>query len=229
MIDFKVARLRSKMQAYRRMIDQANKIIDDGLLACPDAYVACSFGKDSLVMLDLVMRVNPAVQAGFIKWQESDLMYNFSEVEQKWAERGANIHTLHMTRTSLDERVDDRFEQLANISAAHGSFVGLRAEESKGRRMTLRSNGVVYKSKKGFWRICPLAWWSTEDIAAYVYENDLPMLDIYKTDGFEQRTASRVPRNDYFIRQEMLQKLRMRDPLSFQKLEQLYPEVSEYV
>ena len=229
MITRDVGRLRSKMAGYRKAIDRAKGIIHEGLEKCPDAFVACSFGKDSSVLLDLVKREKPDIEARFVRWDESALLYDFDRVIGEWEGRGVDITQIHLQRDSLDDKVADRWERMAKARPAGGSFVGLRAQESKGRRITLAANGTVYKNVKGFWRICPLAWLQTEDIAAYIYEHDLPTLSVYDEEGFQERTASRVPRNDYMIRQEMLNKLAARDPIAFARLEQIYPEVSEYV
>jgi 3'-phosphoadenosine 5'-phosphosulfate sulfotransferase (PAPS reductase)/FAD synthetase len=228
MIDLNCARVRSKMPSYKRKIEKAVEIIREGLEICKNPYVACSFGKDSSVLLHMVMQIDPKIEARFIAWPESELIHNFSEVINQWLLLGANIKRLDLNRSSLDDKVADRFDILSNMSESDGSFVGLRADESKGRRITLVKDGVIYKNKQGFYRICPLAWFSTEDIAAYIYQHNLPTLKIYKDGGFNLRTTSRIPRPNFGIREEMLRGLKRRDPWAFQKLIEIYPEVKEY-
>lgn len=229
MITRDVGRLRSRMASYKRAVSRAEQIVKDGLEVCPTAFVACSFGKDSAVILDIVRKIKPDIEARFVRWSESSLLYDFDRVISEWESLGVKITQIHLERATLDDKVSDRWEKMAQIAPAGGSFVGLRAQESKGRRITLAKSGVIYQNIKGFWRICPLAWMQTEDIAAYIYEHNLPTLSVYDEEGFQERTASRVPRNDYLIRQEMLNKLAMRDPVAFARLKAIYPEVSEYV
>lgn len=228
MIDEKCARLWAKNARYKKKIGAANKIIEDSLKVCDRPFVACSFGKDSAVLLDLVMKIIPDVEARFVRWPETNIINNYDEVISQWIGLGANVKILDLSRESLDDKVGDRWDQLSKISYSDGSFVGLRADESKGRRMTLIANGVIYKSVKGFYRICPLASWKNEDIAAHVVSNNLPTLNTYKEFGYQTRTAARIPRADFHIREQMLRDLKARDIIAFNELQKIYGEVSEY-
>ena len=228
MIDDKCAELWCKTTIYKKRIASANKIILDGLNVCKQPFVSCSFGKDSAVMLHLVQNHVRNIEARFLRWPETNIINNYEDVIAQWDALGANIKILDMARDRLNENVADRWSSLAKISDSDGSFVGLRADESKGRRITLRANGVVYKSKSGFYRICPLAYWKSEDVAAYAYQHDLPMLNTYKDSGYQSRTSSRIPRSDFGIREEMLRDLKIKNPAGFKELEKIYSEVSEY-
>ncbi|WP_294833266.1 phosphoadenosine phosphosulfate reductase family protein [uncultured Gilliamella sp.] len=227
MIDIECAKIRAKMPSFKRKVQVAKEIIKNGLSLCDKTIVSCSFGKDSAVLLHLVMQEKPDIEARFISWDETNLIHNFNDVIAEWKKLNANIKVINLSRLTLDEKVKDRFDKLTQ--EANGSFVGLRIDESKGRRITLLKDGVIYKNKQGFYRICPLAYFSTEDIAAYIYLHKLPTLQIYKIEGFQERTTSRIPRANFGIRQEMLQRLKQRDLQAFQKLQEIYPEVSEYV
>lgn len=229
MITEEMGRLRSKHSGYIKKLAKANEIIQHGLAVCSNPFVSCSFGKDSAVLLHMVMKHRSNIEARFIKWPESYLIYDFEKVIEAWIALGANVKILELTRESLNDKVRDRWLRLAAMNEADGSFVGLRADESKGRRMTLISNGTVFKNKNGFYRICPIAFFNTEDVAAYIYQHNLPTLNIYKQEGFQKRTSSRIPRNDFFIRQEMIQNLRLRDYSSFKKVLDMFPEIEEYV
>lgn len=214
--------------AYLRKVEQARHIINDGLAACSLPYVAMSFGKDSAAMLHLVQQVRPDVEARFIRWTESQYLDDFERVIAEWQNHGINLSILDMHRGSINENGGDRWEALQQLSPADGFFVGLRAQENKNSRgMTLKVHGTVYRLANGLWRICPLAWWSTDDVAAYTIQHDLPMLDAYRADGFDKRTSARVPRAT--VRSEALHGLKVRDPSRFEKLCQAYPEVLEWL
>lgn len=225
----KIGRLHSRLSSYKARKQKALALVQEMIELCPDAYVSCSFGKDSAVLLHLAMQVNPHIEARFLKWDESDLLHDYPRVEKEWQDLGANIKILHISRKSLDERVASRWQQLADIRQASGNFVGMRASESKVRRITLRKDGVIYKRKNGTYRLCPIAWWSDNDIAAYTYEHNLPILDAYLKDGVTARTTSRIPRNDWQIRSEVLNKIKIERPEDFRKLAEIYGEVNEYV
>lgn len=220
-------RARSLTAAYSRRIDEALAIIDRALDLCEAPYVACSFGKDSAVLLDLVRRRVPDIEARFIRWPETEYLGNYDEVIQAWRDRGANIVILDLQRASLDEKVSGRWKMLREMTPTDGVFIGLRAEESVARRTTLMVHGTLFQSKDGYRRISPLAWWRTIDVAAYITEHDLPTLDTYRQRGFSERTASRIPRAE--VRGERLRQIRADDPQAWLGLVQIYPEVEEWV
>lgn len=222
------AKAHMRRGAYLQKIEQARRIIDDGLAACSMPYVAMSFGKDSAAMLHLVQHVQPNIEARFVRWTESQYLDDFDRVIAEWQQRGISLSILDMHRDSINEKGRDRWDKLQQLSTADGFFVGLRAQENqKSRGMTLKVHGTVYKLASGLWRICPLAWWSTDDVAAYTIQHNLPMLDAYKADGFEQRTSARVPRAT--VRSEALHSLKVRDPQRFAALCREYPEVTEWL
>jgi 3'-phosphoadenosine 5'-phosphosulfate sulfotransferase (PAPS reductase)/FAD synthetase len=222
-MDLKEAAYRAHAMSagYARRVDEALALIDQGLALCRAPYVACSFGKDSAVLLDLVMRRAPDIEARFIRWPETEHLGNYSEVIEAWRARGARIHILDLWRASLDEKVGDRWKMLRDT--ADGVFIGLRAEESLARRTTLLVHGTLFHSKEGHYRISPLAWWRTRDIAAYVVTHDLPTLTPYKRHGFSERTSSRIPRAS--VRGDLLRQIRSEDPQAWAGLVALYPEV----
>lgn len=223
------ARLYAKLPVYRRRLVQAMAVIEEGLARCDRPYVACSFGKDSAVVLHMVRQFMPDVQARFISWPETELLGDYERVMNEWRALGADIRVLHLTRKTLDEKVADRWLQLHAIEPADGYFSGMRKEESRARRVILNSQGAVaYIKQSDTVRICPIADWKTEDVAAYVVEHDLPTLKAYQDHGFEARTASRVPRAAFSIREQALEQLRQDDPAAYRQLERMYPEVAQW-
>lgn len=62
-----------------------------------------------------------------------------------------------------------------------GSFVGLRADESRGRSWYARAWGTVHRSAKdGTYQVCPLLGWSAMDVYAYLVSRDLPIHPYYQ-------------------------------------------------
>lgn len=209
---------------YQRRLAEAQEIIRKGLASC-DPYVACSFGKDSAVILHMAMQERPDIEARFIRWPETDHLGNYDEVISMWEAIGARIKTLHLSRASLDEKVSGRWDALRDGAA--GVIIGLRASESKARRTTLGIHGTVFRSKSGVWRISPLAWWTTQDVAAYIMQHNLPTLDTYKKHGFGARTASRIPRQQ--VRGEVLRRIKQENPAAFSSILEIYPDAAEWV
>jgi 3'-phosphoadenosine 5'-phosphosulfate sulfotransferase (PAPS reductase)/FAD synthetase len=219
-------RLHARLPAHRRRVEAAAALIGRALSELsPRPFVACSFGKDSAVLLHLVQQQCPDIEARFLRWPETELMGDFDRVIGEWRARGANVCELDLWRASAGERVPDRWARLQALSPAAGYFIGLRAEESKGRRASLRCHGDYYTLASGLVRVAPLAWWALADVAAYVAVHDLPTLKNYRELGIAARTASRVPRASGDARQMALTDLQRMDPVAHARLRQLYPDL----
>lgn len=216
----------ARMPSHAKRVDEARRCVEVALEKCAQPYVAFSCGKDSAAMLHMVQQFVPGIEARFIRWTESELLDDFERVIREWQARGINLTILDLHRDSIFERGGDRWQQLQELSPCDGYFIGLRAEESRARRMTLKAHGDIYRMANGLLRISPLAWWKTEDVAAYTVTHDLPTLNAYVTDGFDQRTSARVPREE--VRSESLTALRIRDPQRWNLLCAKYPEVATY-
>lgn len=221
------ARLHQKLETHQRRVAQAQDIIAKSLEVCGNPYVACSFGKDSSAMLHLVLCYAPSIEVRFLRWTESQMLDDFDRVIEWWLNRGINLHIIDMHRDSIDEKAGDRWQKVEEFSPCDGYFIGLRADESRGRRITLSKDGEIYVRKDGMVRLAPLAWWRTIDVAAYTLAHDLPMLDAYNAGGFEQRTSARVPRES--VRPNALSELKRRDIGRFNALVSKYPEARAYV
>lgn len=177
-------------------------------------------------MLHLVTAVRPDVAVRFIRWRgETEAIDDYGAVIAWWRERGINLEEVEFSRASLDVAAPERWQTDGRYD---GYFIGFRAEESRGRRATLRHNGPVYTKADGMVRIAPLAWWSEVDVGACIVEAGLPLLESYGGD-LSRRTSARVPRGDYGIRERMLAGLKRRDPAAFNELARRFPEVSNYV
>src|SRR5690606_32616903 len=150
----------------------------------------------------LVHEKRPGVEARFVRWVESAFLHDYEAVMGAWTSRcpELRIRVLDLDRDSIDERVADRWVRLQTMTPAGGYYIGLRADESTCRRVPLRVHGTPYRTAAGLWRIAPLAYWTTRDVAAYNTLHDLPRLAAYDAEGWETRTTSRVPRDSHGIR-----------------------------
>ena len=123
-----------------------------------------------------------------------------------------------------------------------GSFIGLRKQESQTRKVALNSNsgygsrseGYCHKMKnplaRGLWHACPLAEWRLEDLGAYLYTHDAPLLQTYIDYGLASRTVGRV--NDRISvsnagqNTNSLAMLKASDPERYNRLLNLFPDLS---
>lgn len=162
-------------------------------------YVSFSAGKDSAVIAHACHAVRPdipmlMVDPGVpIHWtaEERDEWCGYAyregwnlrlfpwdkyatERPQEAAEYRASVHA-------------DMFCDLTAYAEQHGltrRVMGLRAEESPGRRMSLGRDRGVSES-----RICPISLWSGADVWTYIVSEGLPWLSIYDHLGPDARNG----------------------------------------
>lgn len=221
MIEVKTAKIYAQLNQYKRLVEKTDIFIKDCLKKVKNPYVACSFGKDSSVMLHLVLKNYPQIKVRFIRWKfETEFIDNFDEIISKWGD--INLDQIEFSRDSLADKRKDRYK----TEGYDSYFIGLRKGESFARRVTLKKHGKFFKNKAGMIRISPIADWTEQDIAAYMFSNNLPVLSTYLKQGINSRTTSRIPREDFGIRQSFLIDLKQRDFSAYQNLINHFPEVT---
>lgn len=228
MINFELERQKSlvysRMPEHKFLVQKTKRFIDWALSQVKSPYIACSFGKDSAVMLHLVLSSNSDVDVRFIRWNnETEFLSNYDEVINEW--NLDNLTQVTLERTTLSDKRKERY----SCENYDSFFIGFRKDEAKGRRITLKKDGKFFKMKDGKTRIAPLSDWTEKNIMAYTFEYDLPILDTYKAYGFSQRTTSRVPREDYGIRSQSLKTLKAKNISHFNQLSKHFPEIGNYV
>ena len=226
-IERKTAQLWERNYNYRKLLRQTQYFIADALHKVSRPYIACSFGKDSSVMLHLIMQENPNISVAFVEYPETCLLDNYEEVIGSW--KCKNLHRIFINadiEASVNEK--DILPAWAIKNGFDAAFVGIRKEESKGRRITLRMLGKMYTAKNGQTRICPLSDWTLKDIAAYTYVNDIPLLNTYKQHGIMQRTTTGLADDIYGFREAQLLRLKQADITKYNLLLNQYQNLARY-
>lgn len=205
----------SRSVVFERRLKRAREIVADGLSRCENPYVAFSGGKDSEVMLHLVLEQKPDVSVRILTSGETRILHrNFDGVLDWWRERylDMDFREVLIDRVFSEEWKDSSWYEQRKASHgdlgrhahkggnSHGHFdavfMGLRADESRDRRMSLRNHGPIYRyagnRREVDWRICPLAFLKLEDIAAGIVCNDIPLLSTYHSEGIHARTTLRL-------------------------------------
>jgi 3'-phosphoadenosine 5'-phosphosulfate sulfotransferase (PAPS reductase)/FAD synthetase len=211
--------------SHKLAIQQSTIIVEDALLLCVNPYLACSFGKDSAVMLDIVLSKKPDIAVKFLRWEgESENLNNYDEVIVMYKNRypSLNLCIYDARRESLSTKSENRWDVFTKKQPHDGYFVGLRCEESMVRRSSIKKLGVIYKKADGMIRVCPIAFLRQKDISAYVISKDLPMLDAYHSLGLETRTSSRIPRLK--LRANAMALLRLHNPDGYDALKSKFPD-----
>lgn len=171
----------ASLPVFKRKIASA-KLLIENTLAKDGAYVAVSWGKDSVVLLHLCQQIQPDILAFFYTGYWMDAYDNFTEVCNQYTERfPTNLIVWEQKKEDVLSSqtlrmVGDKFAKQLCVNTV---FLGLRKEESKRRRLSLVNRGISYTYKNGITRVCPLADWQFIDIWAYTTLFNLPYLSSY--------------------------------------------------
>jgi 3'-phosphoadenosine 5'-phosphosulfate sulfotransferase (PAPS reductase)/FAD synthetase len=166
--------------AHRNVVEQAKEIIIAGLAKYRRTYVSFSGGKDSLAMLHLILAY------------DSEIMVMHWDYGPYFMPRPVLSETLALAdklNVCLRVETSPQYEQLGrqafNIwgrdflakltpilrqDGYEAVFVGLRAEESLGRRRRL----LAGRSLGAMPEMWPLMYWRWQDVWAYLLSCDLP-------------------------------------------------------
>jgi phosphoadenosine phosphosulfate reductase len=148
-------------------------------------YVAFSGGKDSTVVLDLVLAANPSID---ICWYDDGWDYPETLEFLEATEARLGKHILRVTYppehlwAGADPDREHPSDMLAHeINDRYASvFLGLRAQESGMRRWLFAGRGYLYWHKGDKqWHCCPIYDWSVADVWAYIAEHELPYNAVY--------------------------------------------------
>jgi phosphoadenosine phosphosulfate reductase len=182
---------------YKRMtakIDKALRVINNMLTVAPHSYVAVSWGKDSSVLLDLCIKVNPEIEIIWVDRGEGGDVPEVYELVKYYQNKGYNIRQLRTPLSILDLHRQYSLNELETNGAISknlkttfglieheydGFFWGIRAEESKGRRRLAMSKKEIFQRKSGLFTCEPLIWWNAAEIWAYIYHNNVTYNPFY--------------------------------------------------
>jgi 3'-phosphoadenosine 5'-phosphosulfate sulfotransferase (PAPS reductase)/FAD synthetase len=185
------ARAYAATRQHQAAVLAAQRIIDAAYDRTPHWYVSVSGGKDSTVVLDLVRQIVPDAPAvAFVqKWMLPETIAYLRSVSDLAPVAARDVGDLEYT----DGRWRDETEARAvwpavtwlpwtDAAADHrygrredGAFLGLRADESRGRRMNMRTRGVLYHNQTADQLVCtPIVRWTVADVWAYVLSRNIP-------------------------------------------------------
>lgn len=184
-------RLHAKIKGHQWRVMQAREIVYDALQLMQNPYIALSGGKDSTVTASLVWEINPKVPAVYF-----DADCGFPETDQL-LDRLSACHTIIrqkvepfldlIARTGgliADEKasgkaiykatVADPIEDVLHAYHFDGVFLGLRSDESEGRRKSVLIHGPLYRYRSDdILRCLPVGKWTYDDIWAYIVEHNI--------------------------------------------------------
>jgi phosphoadenosine phosphosulfate reductase len=247
--------LHSMLPAFKRKVQKSLSIIREALRIDGVKWSASvSFGKDSIVMLDLIHQVTDSIPVYFmdsdyklpdiyetIELLQERYKLNISksyfadrrpiqEVWEKFGVPGIN-RTTSMQNKALKVLKKDVSDRWAKEHGFNGIFWGIRKQESQQRKWMVTTFGVTFENKQGFYRCAPLADWKARDVWAYIVSHDLPYPKLYDYQKFQTRDWIRNTgwaTTDGAAYGRILW-LREFYPDYYEKLEWMLPEIKAYL
>lgn len=187
----------AKLSIHKKQIIKAMQVIKKALKMDINWYATCSGGKDSTVLSHLVCKMAPGIEvwsekdcfdfpgersyleglAGKYKWNINIVSPPDEELTSKLGEIDF-CEDIHSRGTDFSDTFFYKLIELQEMEF-DGVFLGLRCEESQGRRWNFRKRGHIYQRKNKKWTCNPLSTWKAEDIFAYLVSNEIPILPVY--------------------------------------------------
>ncbi len=202
-------RLHARSRAFQRRVDASLRVIEQAV-SIGKVGISFSGGKDSTCLLDLVRRVDPAAPAAFYdsgaEYPSVYELVSYYDVETIQPQRSlvqlCKDHGYWGHAAEVEDAEVDFFAFLVGEPAARFVYerslavvaMGLRAEESVGRRLSAYRRGKLYQLKSGLWHLCPLADWTADDVFAYIASRDLRYNVVY-----DQMAQLGIPRDRWRI------------------------------
>jgi len=157
--------------------------------------------------------------------EQSEFLDNYDEVIEYWKCK-CDLNIVY-----FDQSDALKINTMSNLSKSIKSdsfFNGIRAEESKQRRISLRKYSRFHRMKStGKTRIAPLAWWKQKDIMSYMFLNELPFLDTYLKLGGGSRTGTFLPNANADNLRNALKSLKLKSISDYNKILIKYPNLTE--
>lgn len=234
-----MGKIRRESSSYRKSLAFARVGITSMLEAAPKSYVSISFGKQSLVVAHLVWEIAPETPMHFLASDETWSLYNYAEVIDDFLERFPINLTIHQTRLWKESKSwkeardagDQDLQRMCPRKEWDGWFWGLTKEESPMRKKTLLAayeqrtpHPSIFRYSDGKLRCCPIMHWDTIDIAAYLGQHDIRVLNIYERYGLHQRTTARITKK--MLRNQGMALARMTNSAGYRQLVSKFPEIN---
>lgn len=206
--------LHARSPRFQRLLSSTVGIVEEALSRCQSPYAAWSGGKDSTVMLDILRRRVPGIAVAFFD-SGAEFPDVLTYIERLSAEWNLNLTWIEPAHSILDlyrmagmfgsgERkplADGELKRIliddpARTMEAQGhdaAFIGLRAEESKTRKLNVATHGTIHAmARSGVLHVQPLARWTARDVWAYLVSEGVPWCPVYDKPWPGGREAIRV-------------------------------------
>lgn len=202
--------LYSRLREYQERIERARENITRALRVSKKPAVCISAGKDSTVLLSLVLEQKKDALAVFY---DSGFEYPETYETLEKLEKHFGIEILIIETSYTMQEIIELEKELGGISPSFVKnvlvyepslyvrdeygvdmfFVGLRAEESKQRKLAvLRKMPFYFNKRFQYYLAYPIGHLKVEDVFAYIYSNKLPIHPFYEMNLPLERNKRRI-------------------------------------
>lgn len=243
----------STKEGYINKVEKAKELIEKAINMNKKMAISCSYGKDSIVLLDLVFNTTNKViviqsDSGYQlpdtyrirEYYEKRYNYKTQIVEQllpfkKFLEL-YGMQSINRTRTQHKKVVEmtkkDRLNKKAKENGIELTFWGLRKTESRARNNFLINRNIFYNKTKDMWFCSPLAYFTNTDIWTYIFTNNLEYPNFYDMQNCG-KTREWI-RNTSWVTTDGANKgtivwLKYNFPEYYEKLKREFKEIAGYV
>ncbi len=182
-------RMWSKTKEYQKRLQQAESMVKEVIQKC-NCIVLYSGGKDSLVLLDMALKVDSNIpvyhfSAGYdydskqIK-QPKEVTDEIIKIALDIGVKKENLY-VRGGRDPASSRFFGLLFELKKKLGCSVELLGIRAEESITRRGRVTNQLVQREGQRNV--SFPLKWWTWRDIWAYIITNNLPYFSLYDKYG----------------------------------------------
>lgn len=188
--------LYAQLLIFRHRVEKAKYLTALALSKMENPYIAFSTGKDSVVVADLVWRQDPNVPAVYFDadcaFPESKKLLDRYEAAGRqivrWPcepfleifRRAGGPTSNQCEKETMDSTVYRPIKSLLAKYHFDGVFLGLRSEESQGRRKLVKVQGQLFWQKRdALWECLPIANWAYEDVWAYIVSQNIDYCTAY--------------------------------------------------
>jgi phosphoadenosine phosphosulfate reductase len=236
--------LLGKLSGWPRKATVARKLILQALTIPIHWAVSFSGGKDSTVLLDLVLAESPEIDIIWFDdgWDYPETIAFLAATEARLGRRILRVEqpvTSRFWRQEIEYRGDDPvYPHPIDLTYDNwrkeytGSLLGLRKEESSIRKFTLGRAALYYQSSLGHWHCSPLANWGWRDVWGYIGGRGLAYNPVYDRLGELGVSLDQMrvgPLTAWMVYQYGALTLIKRGwPELFNRFIAKYPEVSSY-
>ena len=189
------------------------EIIQYAVETFPNITLACSFGAEDVVLVDMIQKISPATDIFYL-----DTDFHFKETYETRDRLVARYH-IDFVRVSPKLTPDEqaatyspelwksdpnaccnirKVEPLTRILSQYDAWItGIRRDQAPTRA---NSKKVEYDTKFGLMKFNPIAGWTNEDVWKYIKDNNLIYNALhdqnYPSIGCEQCTRQVMPGED---------------------------------